>query len=344
MIRSYLLAYLLNMDVRICVYCLVRAKNKKSALDRIINRLKTFDISYDKIKTRIKIVIGDLSKPLLGVNYADFDKLCHTIDVIYHNGAHVNFIYPYRVLKSVNVLSTREIIKMASKNKLKAIHYISTMSVFEGNKYKEVYHEDIIPDSIEDLWGGYPQTKLVSEKILKQARDQGMLVNIYRLGRIIGAGKKMIMLSDDAMASFVKGMIKLKFATNFEIKIDLTPVDYAAKLIIDISLGKNQINKNFHIINPQLISLKKAVKIINRKGYSVKFVSFQQWLEKIKADNNNPMFVYKGLLSAYGKEILGYTVKIETFNVLSTIRKKGLYILPAVYIIFKNYLNAVLKK
>jgi len=37
-------------------------------------------------------------------------------------------------------------------------------------------------------------------------------------------------------------------------------------------------------------------------------------------------------------------VKIETFNVLSTIRKKGLYILPAVYIIFKNYLNAVLKK
>ncbi len=49
---------------------------------------------------------------------------------IIHNGALVNHVLPYSVLKPANVNGTIEIIKLACLNVLKPLYFISSMSVF----------------------------------------------------------------------------------------------------------------------------------------------------------------------------------------------------------------------
>jgi thioester reductase-like protein len=80
-------------------------------------------------RSRIIPIVGDLSKPLLGLETEKFQQLASTIDVIYHNGAWVHHIYPYSILKPANVLGTQEILRLASQVKTKPVHFISSSGV-----------------------------------------------------------------------------------------------------------------------------------------------------------------------------------------------------------------------
>ena len=66
-------------------------------------------------QSRIIPVLGDLSKPLLGLTEQEFQQIASLVDVIYHAGAIVNFIYPYSQLKTTNVLGTQEILRLAGQ-------------------------------------------------------------------------------------------------------------------------------------------------------------------------------------------------------------------------------------
>jgi thioester reductase-like protein len=68
----------------------------------------------------------------LGLSEEQFREMASQTDVIYHKGAFVKFTYPYSVLKLYNVLGTQEILRLASQIKLKAVHFVSTISVFSS--------------------------------------------------------------------------------------------------------------------------------------------------------------------------------------------------------------------
>jgi thioester reductase-like protein len=81
-------------------------------------------------------VVGDLSLSRFGLSESNFDLLgmfhlgCfyrfsslfpfhllgRSVDAIYHCGAHVNVLLPYSALRSVNVMSTLEVIRLAVRN------------------------------------------------------------------------------------------------------------------------------------------------------------------------------------------------------------------------------------
>lgn len=44
---------------------------------------------------KLVVVVGDLSKPKLGLSMDDYDTLCQEVDTIVHNGAIVNSVLPY---------------------------------------------------------------------------------------------------------------------------------------------------------------------------------------------------------------------------------------------------------
>ncbi|MBW4677377.1 MAG: SDR family oxidoreductase [Desmonostoc geniculatum HA4340-LM1] len=66
------------------------------------------------------------------------------IDVIYHNTAGINYVYPYAGLKPTNVFGTEKILRLASQFKIKPVCYISTIAVFEspGDAGKVVTESD----------------------------------------------------------------------------------------------------------------------------------------------------------------------------------------------------------
>ena len=61
-------------------------------------------------------IIGDLSLPNLGLPSPQWQHLQHHIDIVIHNGAEVNWVKPYTLLKDVNVSSAVELLKLCLVN------------------------------------------------------------------------------------------------------------------------------------------------------------------------------------------------------------------------------------
>ncbi|MDF5732379.1 MAG: amino acid adenylation domain-containing protein, partial [Rhizonema sp. PD38] len=286
------------------IYCLVRAGNLRQMQDKIQTHLQN-----ESFYSRIIPVLGDLSKPLLGLSEQQFEQLAQEIDVIYHSGAFVNLIYPYTLLRATNVLGTQEILRLSSQIKLKPVHYISSLAVFESDAYagKEFISEEYISDSAAPS-DGYGQSKWVAEKLLMASRARGIPVCIYRPGMITGHSQTGVTNTDDLMCRLLKGFIQLGSAPALDLFMDMTPVDYVSRAIVHLSRQKESLGKVFHLVNQQPLHLSKIIQEINFLGYPVQQISYQQWIADLidvtKRSESNALTSMLPLVTEkiYGKE------------------------------------------
>ena len=102
-------------------------------MDRLQNLLNKYGLWQETHKQRIRMILGELSNPLFGLELNEFDQLSDSVDAIYHFGADVNLIKPYSDLKSVDVLGTQDVIHFAAASSPPVpVHYMSTLSVFDS--------------------------------------------------------------------------------------------------------------------------------------------------------------------------------------------------------------------
>ncbi|HEY9670379.1 MAG TPA: thioester reductase domain-containing protein [Waterburya sp.] len=260
------------------IYCLVRASTAESGMRKIQNNLKSYSLWQEKYNSRIIPVLGNLSQPRLGLSAEQFDKLASHIDVIYHNAAVLNFVYPYSALKPTNVLGTQEILRLACQFKVKPLHYVSTDAVFDSSSYygKEVTESEPIIHT-EGLDLGYTQSKWVAEKLVTIARDRGLPVAIYRPPLIAGESQTGIWNTDDFTCRFIKGCIQMGSIPNMGCGITLVPVDYVSRSIVYLSRQKESLGKAFHLNNPNYSSWSEVANWIDNFGYPVRQIPYQEW-------------------------------------------------------------------
>ncbi len=267
------------------IYCLVRASNAEKGKERLQNQLESYGLWNEIFKSRIIPLPGDMSKPLLGLSMQQFDDLAKRIDIIYHNGACVNFLYPYSVLKATNVFGTEEVLRLACQIKPKPVHFISTLSVFSSSAYSEL---SLVKESNplnykHDLESGYAQSKWVAEKLIREAQKRGLSVCIYRPGNITGSKNNGICNTNDFIWRMVKSCIQIGMAPDVDITVDMTPVDYVAQAIVHLSLQRKSFGKAFHLFNPCPIHWTMLVDRIRSFGYPLELISYDKWRNKLIA-------------------------------------------------------------
>lgn len=301
-VTGFLGAHLLNdlyhlTDAKI--YCLLRCDND-DLNKRMDGTLNNYKINLPN-KKRVIPLKGDLSLPNLGLDPTLFLKLADEIDLIYHNGAAVHHLYNYDLLRAANVLSTHEIIKFASLSKVKPIHYISTLSAASNHLDEQnAIIESLIPLNIASSppSDGYSQTKWVAEQLLSNAANSGLPINVYRPGWILGHSLTgSIAAEKNHLLMLIKGCIQLKSAPNWDITLDILPVDIISELIIRISLTNNIDTKAFNMINPNGISWIDLINYLNNRGYSIDLVPANEWknIHLKKIDKNNALYALYAL-------------------------------------------------
>ena len=263
------------------IYCLVRASSKEEGRKRIQNNLEAYSLTDTRYDSRIIPVPGDLGEPLFGLSSEEFEALTRRIDVIYHNGAIVNLIYPYSALKSANVLGTQEILRLASQVKVKPVHYISTMSIFLTvgfAKKRTVYESTPLDPFDEVIHEGYAQSKWIAEKLLEEARSRGIPTTIYRPGTVSGHSQTGAWNVNDVPCRLLKGCIQLgKAPYKNVIAVYLTPVDYVTKAIVYLSQQQSSQGKIFHLTNPQPMFWNDIMDWVYSFGYPLQRMPYRQW-------------------------------------------------------------------
>ncbi|AFZ11271.1 amino acid adenylation domain protein [Crinalium epipsammum PCC 9333] len=278
------------------IYCLVRANSDDSAKNKIQSSLESYELWQESFSSRIIPVLGELSKPLLGLSPEQFQSLANQIDIIYHNGALVNFVYPYSALKPANVLGTQEILRLASQSKLKPVHFVSTtnaISPAKGFGVKIIRENDSInPDEVMET--GYAKSKWVAEKLINIARDRGIPVCIYRPGRIVWHSETGVGNKSDNTFRMLKGCIQMGSVPQRDAMVNLIPVDFVSKAIAHLSRQKESLGKAFHIVNPNPAPFKDIVNWVRSYGYPLREVSDEQWREELHSivgkSPDNPLY------------------------------------------------------
>lgn len=203
---AFLLRELLQ-QTQATVYCLVRSPSKAVAKERIVKNLQKYALWQPSYEPRIMLLPGDLAQPQLGLSHQQFQQLAETIDIIYHNGSMVNFMYPYSVMKATNVSSTETLLRLASQNKIKPVHFVSTMGVFSPIGYADnhIIHAQDVADRPEGMYG-YTQSKWVAEKLLAIAQSRGIPTTIHRPAWVEGHSQTGICNQGDFFAASLKAV------------------------------------------------------------------------------------------------------------------------------------------
>ncbi|KAE9044072.1 Linear gramicidin synthase subunit D [Phytophthora rubi] len=259
------LLHALLKDSTSIVFCLVRAADEDAAMARIKKALKDFSLldeaqKFD-LEDRVVPVPGNLAQPLLGLDGDSFKMLATEIDAILHNGADVNLVKPYSALKSVNVLGTQEVLRLAvtnglAKTRVKPVHYISTNGVFPStlaaSKFSETADLSELSDQLEN---GYAQSKWVAEQMCHEAAQRGLPVSILRPGNMAPSSLTGKWNASDFIYLLLKGCASLgTVPARSDWYFDMTPVDYAARAIVHFAALRpvEALGQTLHIQNPAL--------------------------------------------------------------------------------------------
>jgi thioester reductase-like protein len=255
-----------------------------------MSRYQLWDESFAH---RIFPVLGDLSQPQLGLEDLVFARLAEKIDIIYHCGAWVNIIYPLSVLKATNVNSTEEILRLASRTKVKPVHYISTIDVFSSlNDPDEggicAISRDCIAGPLNHLYSGYAQSKLLAEKLLQTASERGVPVSIYRPSNIIGHHRSGIWDPKSFIAMFIKGCLQMGLAPQVDAQLNLVTMDYVGKAILNLAQTQIPQGKFYLMVNPHPLPWGTLLKWIAETGYPLTLVPYEAWYSQLLKISTTP--------------------------------------------------------
>ena len=198
------------------VFCMVRATCKVKGLSRIMHALKKFNLWRSEYMSRISVIVSDLTQEKFGIAKDVYSMLENKIDAVFMNGAEVNMNLPYEELRSANVESMKEAIKLAVSGSSKYLFATSSLSVFlfphrdsgEINSHRRVCTEHEFLDDPLSIIGGYGQTKWVMERLVMQALDALPGGAIFRPARITGRSTDGAGPNSDLFSSILVGMKK----------------------------------------------------------------------------------------------------------------------------------------
>jgi thioester reductase-like protein len=284
------------------IYCLTRGTTVAQAQQKLLDNLDRFALSAAGQESRIVPLLGDLAQPDLGLTPSAFATLAMSIDVIYHNGALVNLIYPYTAMRDANVVGTQTILQLASQQRLKPVHFVSTLDVFHSPAYANA------PSLLENdplrywhgLKNGYAQSKWVAERLVMAAHDRGIPTCIYRVGMITSHSQTGVGKSDDLVGRMIKGFIQMGGAPAIELALSFTPVDYVSQAIVQLSQQSALWGQAFHLVTPHVLPLEQLVEGLNGAGYPLQPLPYELWIELLfspSTDASNALTPFKSLFT-----------------------------------------------
>lgn len=285
------------------IYCIVREKNKISAMCRFMDLLhfyfgKRLDSLIDK---RIFVLKGNIVKEHFGLSNQNYQLLADNVDTVINSAANVKHFGNVENFKNINVDSLKIATDFCLNFKKRFIH-ISSLSI-SGNMILDGYTSNLSflqkTFNEQDLFIGqtldnvYSRSKFDAERmILEQIIHNGLNAQILRLGNITSRysdGKFQFNPDDNAFANRLKSFLMLKALPDYLLKdyIEFTPVDLCADAIIKIINYECSHQYIYHIYNDNHVYFTDFIKFLKEYGIYINILSEKDFSETINSVLSN---------------------------------------------------------
>ena len=277
-----LVELLKQTDENVKVYCIIRARDDQYARQRLQKDLEKCQRNNSVDWKRISCYAGDVSKENLGLPLDHYTQLIEEIGFVYHNASYVNLDMPYKALKQSNVRGTLNTLEFALRCQGKFIYTSSVAALPSGNDAKQDENGWVHITSNEiNKKDGYGQTKVVVEKLLKQASDLGVDIVIVRPCTISADTETGYTNLDDFINILLRTQVEMKtIVENTNLKLHMVPVDYCAKIIVVLGFHSDSQGKCFNLYgNPLNISRIYKILFDRLSHIDINKIKQHQWKE-----------------------------------------------------------------
>ncbi|MFN2560470.1 MAG: SDR family oxidoreductase [Jatrophihabitans sp.] len=227
------------------IYCLCRASSLDK-LDALKARLGDDD--------RIVPVLGDLSKPRLGVDDNEVERLSGTIEHFFHLAAIYDLTADADSQREANVEGTRHALQLAEA--VHAGHFHQVSSIAAAGLYRGVFTEDMFEEAQDVEHNPYYATKHESEAVVR--KESTVPWRVYRPGAVVGHSQTGEIDKIDGPYYFFKALQRVRGLAPSWFRgigieggeINLVPVDYVAKAMDHIAHVPDLDGQAFHLTDP----------------------------------------------------------------------------------------------
>jgi NAD(P)-dependent dehydrogenase (short-subunit alcohol dehydrogenase family) len=229
------------------VYVLVRESSLRR-LDDLIERWTV--VAGASAAKRIEPVIGDLRRPLLGVEQEQVTELRGKIAHFFHLAAVYDMTAPAERNTAVNVGGTTHAVELARALDVGHLHHVSSIAV--AGEYKGVFEEEMF-DEGQKLPSPYHRTKFESERIV---REQPYVPwRVYRPAVVVGDSRTGEMDKVDGPYYFFKAIQRARGLIPEWLPLvgldlgrtNVVPVDWVAEALDHIAHEPDLDNRAFHL-------------------------------------------------------------------------------------------------
>ncbi|WP_424186823.1 thioester reductase domain-containing protein [Actinokineospora sp. G85] len=286
------------------VYCIVRAADEKTGMERLRAAARKFMLPEPDAE-RVRAVPGDLRDiAKVAAHYRD-GELERTVGHILHCAAKVVFTEPYRTLREDNVLPMADLIAWARGRGVRDFSYVSSLAAAgpamgAGARYLETREQALDPES-----GSYGVSKWVCERLLARAEEDGMRVRVFRPGLIMaasgtGAGND----KDLIYFTLISGLAVGAHPEDDRVLV-MSPVDMVSRGIVDLALSPGAVGRAYHLVAERAISMRNLFLQLANAGFPTERLPLKQWQDKVKAlalETGNPILSAAALLELEGHD------------------------------------------
>jgi NAD(P)-dependent dehydrogenase (short-subunit alcohol dehydrogenase family) len=212
---------------------------------------------------RIRPVLGDLSKPLLGLDPEQVAELRGTIDHFFHLAAIYDMTASEAQDRLANVEGTRHAAALAGALDAGCFHHASSIAV--AGAYSGVFREDMF-DEGQPLEHPYHRTKFEAEQIVREQRVVPW--RVYRPAVVVGNSVTGEMDKIDGPYYFFKLIQRLGGAVPSFVPLiapelgdtNIVPVDYVAAAMDHLAHEPGLDGGAFHLVSPRP---QRSVEVVN---------------------------------------------------------------------------------
>ena len=315
----------LSMSYMKEIACLARGNKQHSAMERIQNTFKKYDLWNEDISQKMEKVIvldGDMTMECLGLSQSDYQWLIGWAPAVFHAAAKVNWCDPYSAHFAQNILGTKNVLRVAAEGRRKVFHYISSIDVWAVTGFilgTEVVSEDgPLKTHLASLPfdTGYAQSQWVADEMVQRVRDKGLPVIIYRPGFIVGDSKTGAGNPDDFFSRMVAGCIRLGYWPHLPFQnMEYVTVDYVCDSILHIASDNHNMGHAYTLSAPKTeltTNMERLCTLINQAGFPLKQIPYSEWLERLQAWEGLESSPLLSLMPLFAEPVLRGATRLQT--------------------------------
>lgn len=266
-------------------YCLLRerASGQGRPEDRVLETLKFYGLSRPSTEGRVIPVLGDISRPRMGLDNEEYQELAEEIDLIFHCAASVNYSLPYEEAKPHSVDGTSEVLRFACTAGTKTVQYISSNGVFPGGDDTPYMENKQIDGFVDRMEGGYNRAKWVAERLVWSAVSRGLPVCIYRPGNIGHHSGTGTVNPNDFQSQIIRACANSGLAPLApDWRFEMTPVDFLVSAIAKFSDDPAHLGKVYNVVQQDPVTAESVFVHMRNSGYKTDRISLDEWKSRLQ--------------------------------------------------------------